>query len=176
MPVEGRYAMDRTRVMNHRNKMWRLGKDFSLVAIGGVDAQLAGVAGAVTALSMVVLYPLGGILDKRAVVLPVGGLLVFAVSYFVAQLRFGSDESPLQWMRLQWAQRFKNPDLLAGGGANKNPGDLHWVAIVWRPEWAKIDLLRTVKAPIYDPQPTRRESFVPKKKPPRITYDQLLDA
>lgn len=174
MPAEGRYAVDRTRVMNHRNKMWQLGRDVSLVSIGGIDAQLSAVAGAVAAASLIVLVPVGALLGQLWITVAVGALLVFVIAYWLAQHRFGSDESPFQWVRLQWARLFKNPDLIAGGGADKNPGDLRWVGIVWRPEWALIDLTRPVTRPVYDPHPVARDTFVLPKKPPRITFEQLL--
>lgn len=174
MPAEGRYAVDRTRVMNHRNKMWQLGRDVSLVSIGGIDAQLSAVAGAVAAASLIVLVPVGAVLGQLWITAAVGFLLVFAIAYFAANHKFGSDESPFQWVRLQWARRFKNPDLIAGGGADKNPGELRWVGIVWRPVWARLDLNQPIKRPVYDPRPVTRDTFVLRKRPPRITFEQLL--
>lgn len=172
---EGREALDRTHVMNHRNRMWQLGKDISLASIGGVDGQLAAVSGVVAVAAGAILLPIGFVIGQTLVTAVVGALVVFAATYVLSQWKWGSShESPFQFVRLSWARIFKNPDLISGGTSNKNPGKLEWTAVIWRPEWARVNLDTPLQWPVYDPKPVGTGDFFPKRKA-RVTFDQLLE-
>ncbi|GAA3142170.1 hypothetical protein GCM10020255_022200 [Rhodococcus baikonurensis] len=171
---EGREALDRTHVMNHRNRMWQLGKELSLVSIGGIDAQLATVSVSAAAVAGVILLPIGFAIGKTFLTVVVGALVVLAVTYAFCHWKWGNSyESPFQFVRMSWARIFRNPDLISGGASNKNPGKLEWTAIVWRPDWAQVNLESPLQRPVYDPKPVGTGDFFPKRKA-RVTFDQLL--
>ncbi|MDN5756942.1 MAG: hypothetical protein L0H59_00150 [Tomitella sp.] len=172
---EPRYARDMTRVMRHKGKMWNL-SDFSLAAIGGVSLQpalIAVVIGGVTGFALTVVLMMLMTVPFGLTFIALFVLTTVAV-YVVFSRNRGGKEQPFDQMKMWIGGRTRDPGIVRGARRDDQPHHLRWVAIVWRPEWADVDVTRQPQRRKYNPQPVGDHSFTGAPKKPSTTFEDLL--
>lgn len=175
---EPRYARDMTRVMRHKGKLWNLTDDFSLASVGGVSLQAGFVSLGIGVVA-------GGVITVSRMMLMNGTfLLPFMIStgvitlilYLVVSRNRGGKEQPVDQFKIWFFSRLKDPGVVRGAARDEQPHRLRWVAIVWRPDWANVDVTKQPTVRKYNPQPIGDASFIAAPRRSAVTFEDLLSA
>lgn len=143
--------LDYTRLMNHRERMWRAGSNFSLNFLGGVDLPALGAA-AVTAVATGAIVLAVFLLFAIPAVVPL--ILISAAMFVGTYLLLTSEnvKATPKILLLRVFMRFWQPrSYNSGVNAGKQANSLRWQVVLWRPDWAPVRIGSPRRFVTYDP-------------------------